>query len=550
MNATKSIVLNKLIEYGILALIISGICILSVCFFNDREEFLFDEILTFQRSASINRDNSKEIDYEHPMGYINSILDSNSFTHLISLEPQNSVLNLPLLDVIEKFTFENGYNTLLNILSSILGHSLDFHDSLVLNLVIYSITLLIVYQICQCIFNRQLVSFACIILIGASYCTILITNYVRFYSFYTLMMVVLAYIYVKRIQRDYIWWKEVLLTILSLLITYIGYRPAEYALVLSATLLVGYAVVCFIKKRRFSLISTIGIYLIFGTWFLYQYRDVIKENMQNGLVSTTDMSQLKVAILNLMNRSVSEQWEYFVSFWGVVVDYTLLIPGLIIIVVGTAAYFVRYRKIDVSWDKLSVLMLLIASFLYILILSRICPWNTWRFISPIYIFFVIIISSCLAMISKKRWWAIALVVMIVLTNRFFYFRNRELRLHNLMENDGPSFAQREYFREEYDGYDSIYFYSGDAGTLYYGAFLWPDNAEVYFTTKEEMGKEEVVLSRILANDRLLVWVDRNDSQINDSIPELMKKYGFEKTELEYDTTSAGRHYVYLSKKRG
>ena len=99
------------------------------------------------------------------------------------------------------------------------------------------------------------------------------------------------------------------------------------------------------------------------------------------------------------------------------------------------------------------------------------------------------------------------------------------------------YAMQEMVSNTLKGEANIMFASGDSGDFYYGAFLWPENTDVYVTNRELFAEDTKEKEEVLSQDRIYIWV-RDEDTWQTEIEPLIIQQGYGNRSMALDTESA------------
>ena len=532
----------------LLTVLIIVLTVIEIVLTSQRTRIFYDEMLTFQRASEMFNSDSR-IDWEDFDDYLNEIHTGAEFTDNFSVYPSNSITNAALSKIIHHFIIARQYNVLLSIVGTIHGSGFCIMDAVVLNGILYALTLLVIAAIARRAFKNSYMPYLAVALCGLCRGVMTTFGYYRFYALYVFCMMVVLYCYVRFLTEELSLKNRIIIIFISLVATWVGYSNSEYALIYAAFLLLVYLVIEASHKRWKIVGITLVPYILGALVVLIKQFDFIINEIKNGTTDTTNASQVKIAYENFMSRGIKstlvETQNFVLNIWAKVnkTDLILWIPIILV-----AIYLMIVKK-DKARKKIEILCLfVIPNVLYVLAISKVCPWSTWRYETQIFpcivLTLIAILDFSLIKESYKAYLSVALVAVTIIT---IVVRGNTIVLD--LDDTGPSIEDKEYIEENFSDVDGIYFYDGDDGTAYYGAFLWPQNSATYCTSIEDFSEDTSDKLDIVDNDEILVWISYSQLDDTEAIFDSLSQYGYSDFIQVLDSDeNYGRHRVYLASK--
>lgn len=281
------------------------------------------------------------------------------------------------------------YYWLLNFASSFTPNSFSMWTGLILNLVIYAVTLLMLWLLAIRLFSSWKLALAAVVLYGLSNVGISTMLMIRMYCLLTLFTVLLAYwfvcLYQRQNQRLYF---AIGITILLGMLT-------QYYFVFYAFFLCGAFLLydLFAKKWKDALLLTASGCGAIAVFVLI-WPAVITHLTRDALVSGGN------AIENMTNVSNYGQkfWVYFYSsFLGLRTSVKLsLIAGAVLLLL-VPVWIKRRKDMEVDWKPLLVILPCAAAFVAVVIFS---PVRVLRYVYNIMPVFVLACTYLLYLIVR------------------------------------------------------------------------------------------------------------------------------------------------------
>lgn len=517
-------------------------CVVTIIIAHHKDSIFYDEMITFQRSAELFRDSN--ISWEDESQFINVLLSGKDFTDNLTLMPNAYFYKQPVSKIINQLLFGRPYFFLLNVIESLTQSGFSVLNSIVLNVLFQAFTLVIVYFIGKRVFNDKKCALIALTLYAFSIGVIETSVYYRFYMMWVFYITLHTLLYLELMQDNNTIIKQCVLVILALVTAWYGYRCCQYTAIYAVISLVFFCLIMLFKRKVKRALFVATPFIICGIAFLGEKYSYIETSINNGLLTSTHMNQMAVAFYNIKNRGLSEFLDNLIILRGVAFsELYLYYRGVATILFLLAVVSVIMKKRDKNVDLSAWIYLVLIILCYYIVIAKITPWAVWRYISNT--FPLLCICSIMPIYWLKIDTKMKNLIMLAIASLSITLFFRHVSGHFAIVKDA-SFAQRNEVSSRYDGIDSIYFNDGDGGTLYYGAFLWPQDSNVYVTTVDAMQESTAEKKMILQNSKIMVWVTYKDADKWDSqIRPYIEKNGYGNIQLEYDTGECGRHRIYM-----
>ncbi|SFN78649.1 hypothetical protein SAMN04487831_103291 [Pseudobutyrivibrio sp. UC1225] len=528
----------------VLFILICIICYKNIYILKDRNTLVYDEIISFYRASALGAVDQNRIDWINPERYMNNIFCGNDFWDELCVFKSNSIFNSwGILDYCKGLILGRQYNIFLNGVNSIFGNENLFFQSILLNVLIFAMVLVLTFKLCTKLYRNSVYGLVGVALMGLSGRVSMTVGYCRFYILYTFYVLLLIYIYYL-LQNEQSFKRYIVLIVTSMLITLFGYNNSQYMAIISIGLLLIFVIFRIGKKEYKKAVTIIGMYG--GAFLLYAIikYDSIKAELIEGEFSGINMSQLKNAVYNFLYRSKVDSVTYFLgNIRMLLMDSSsdkikVILFGIIIVNILAIVLTIKKKFTNELWWTIEFSVLF-----YILIISRIEPWNTWRYMSNIFFMVILLLPIGLEFFDSNKLSFLALGILFCLIVWTIYNGYSKENILISLDNDGPSFEDREYMVTNYNNTHNIYLYDGDSGTLFYGAYLWGPESKFYFSSADDIFEDTVERNEILSSDEVYIWTT-NKNELTDDIEQLLNTQGFSGGEIILNTDVRGRHQVH------
>lgn len=504
-------------------------CLVFVFYGSRKEGYLYDEIITFQRASEMFADSSKRVDFEEQTDFYNKIYTSDDFTNDLTVSEGESFFDQSFYEkYIDALLTKRTYNVFLNIIMSLGDGTANDWYSIGFNICLFIFTQLGIYCIAKQLGLSNQTTLIALIFYGFSVAGIKPVIYIRFYEFFLLLAMLFLAAGIWLYKKENVDFKWILMAFSTLILTWFGYLNAEYMIVYAAAFSVAFVVVCLYRHQWIKMWSYIAVYACAGIGFLaYKW---------NGLKQT-------YAVGGLFTQSVDKffkgNWIEFIKYVYFFIKDILQDGGVFILFLVIIVLFLMNKdksamlrqikeKINSSW-----FLVLLTVVIYILVVARVAPYEAWRYTSImqplVVLLFCVVLDGMLMKTNFKKFSSYAIVIsqMIYL----IFWGNSMGCLHGEARHDMKAISNQILA-----GTQSVMFSSGDTGDLYYGAYIWPENAEIYVTTVDLYAEETEEKAEILQDDTIYAWV-RNEETWNNEVSRLLQEDGYTSAQLVLDTGS-------------
>lgn len=533
---------NKLLRAAVLMLLIATICVVYNIIISSRCHVFYDELISFYRSSEL-CGRAGRFDWINPDKGMNQIFHGSDFSDQLGVSDSNSLLDGRNIGKLPKLLV-NGrqYFVFLNIITSITGNFFAIEDIMILNTILLVVIFLLIYFLASDMYGSWLYGMIAAVLTATAGGVFITFGYYRFYILYALYALVLVYMYYLLDSKSYNAIIQVVLLVLSLMATWFGYRNAEYMIIFSALMFAAYVVLEISRKAYTKIILALAVYIpagIAGTIMMYPS---IKRSLEHGKLSGIHMDQMHMAIHNLLTRPIGTFAFFLKVFLGFFLRFTCspyVWLVLFCIAIGVCLFRRGNNVIEVNRFQILLGAVILC---YLVVIAKIAPWDTWRYVNISFFLGILFVTGLFRYIELGKY-SKAMISFLLLCNLLYFCTYGVNKSMQILEAYGPTTTDREYMISNYADSTNVYFYGGNSDTLFYGAFLWPDDARYYLTTNELFEEDTESKQEILDNDRLLVWIDYQDGAL-EKADESMQKENYVRNQLVLDTGIEGGHYVY------
>lgn len=491
-----------------------------------KEGYLYDEIITYERAAEVFVDRSTRPNFEYQKNFYNKIYTGADFSYMVTVQPGDSFFEQPIKSQIGALTSSRTYNLFLNIIMSV-GDG-QFHDwySIGFNMLLFVFLQICLFKIAQRLGCNDKFSLFVVAFYGFSVAAVKPVIYLRFYEMYLLfaLLCLLAASYL--LQAPKIDWKWGLCAFSTLIFVWYGYLNAEYMVVYAAAFVFAFVVMALRDKQRIKALVLCGLYLICGIAYLFsRWHGLKKVYAAGGLFADS------------VDKFFTGNWGETVQIFMHFIQDIVQDGGLVVLGVACIIAFIvsRERKGITNGTKLGSTwwMTLILAVSFLVIVSRVAPYEAWRYSSVLQPLAVLLVVSLLQKLVISEYYLKILLtgVMCVQCIWLFFLGSQMGCLKGEARKDMKVAAE-----ETIGDTNCVMFSSGDTGDLYYGAYIWPENAEIYVTTVELYAEETEEKAQILQDDTIYAWV-RNEETWNNEVSRLLQEDGYTSAQLVLDTGS-------------
>ena len=409
MNKNKRYIINFIIFF---------ILILNAVYWCSRKEgFHYDDIIVY-KFLNIAHDKPKTtIINIFTNNYFKNCHDSSFYTHYLD-PPSDSLWNIH--EVYNCLKLWGAYPTapvhffLFEITRSILN-SKQFTkwDGLVLNLVFYTFTLIIIYNLSYLLFKSNSLALLSVMLYGTSIGAINTVVFIRPYMVYTFITILFVYfntiyIYIYGNTISYSCMRKSILYCLIICSIIFGILTHYYFIIFFVfyigTLIIFNMITMKYKLVKYyvsiiiiSIISCLSLWPILYKVIFYSGRG--KEAFSN--ISTyTDFIYSIERYYHIINTQICGGYGRIIIVISLIILYYLIVSSLSCRLNGLKN--IRTCCISIDICNISIIVLAITLLLYFFMISKISPYKTDRYIFNIYPLIYILIIYIVKLITLKN----------------------------------------------------------------------------------------------------------------------------------------------------
>ena len=284
------------------------------------------------------------------------------------------------------------YYWLFNAVSSVFRNDASMRPALGLDLVLYLITLALLWKLCVKLFDRRQIAAAVTILYGISSLGLSTMLMIRMYVLLTLLTVWLAYLIACQLEAP-----SLKLAVLSGLCIFLGVMTQYYFVFYAFFLCAAYVIVMLVKKQYraagiFSLCALAGVALLVPV-FPYCLDHLFSGKLVSG----------GSALSNLTNFS---QYAFrFSRFFGetrhgLKAALIIAILALVLLIVLARRLRLQLRIGTVSFASL---VIIVPAFVTLVLVAVISPVDEARYIYNIAPIFVLAVGFLLYLLDRAMW---------------------------------------------------------------------------------------------------------------------------------------------------
>lgn len=509
--------------------ILLAVCLLELLlgwYYGRQKKYLMcDELFTYTSS------NNAEIQaFDMPLNeWLNqdwflsqaAVTEGHAFDYAIPYRNQEADVHPPF------------YYFLMHTLSSLEPGRLSITAGVALNLCFLWISTLLLYLITKEIFGNRKVGLLVSALFGISYGAMNTILFIRMYAMFTCLLLAHVYVYQKLVEMRQLTWK----TFLALGLTLVCGVLTHYYFILPACFLAAWYFGKFWIQKRWKEecgyhvtleISALAALCIFPAMWQHIFKDYRGEGARKNLVQLSGFG----GSLKNMTKILSDQ-----LFGGWL--FVLLAFALLLLVV----YFIRYRSFP--WKELKRLYpVIFMTFCYFLVVTKIAPYQTDRYLMPIYPFVYLIAVGGLAWLLGRLirpGKALALCTLVFLSATV-----------GKLSEGAPGYAYTEFQKhqslaKEYSDTYCVYIDREYNWWEYYGVVQLLQEYKGFYCISYAAITEDIpaAMEKFADADQVVVYV--GDSELNEEITDYISETvgAVEMQPLdEFD-----RYHIYLAKLR-
>ncbi|MBO5031551.1 MAG: hypothetical protein J6D08_06660 [Lachnospiraceae bacterium] len=510
---------------------------------NVKEGFFIDELYTLEGAQKSGYDIGLNMDgykWQTEPNFFETWHESDEFIEHVTVHKSDWVFYGPFVQGIKKF-LSNPYYVLINIVSCANFGNFSKWYAIGFNIFLFVLAQIILHQLILKVSNSKKDAFMVNMLYGFSAGAISTAIFVRFYMLSVLMTIITAYVlYLLWNNKDNIK-KEIAEIFLLLAVIYLGYRVHQYILVWSAVLCLVYVCALISKREWKKLTAYMGIFIVAGIGYL----------SKNSISDMLSGKQGEAAVENLFHKPIVNTIKDIASYIATIVEQVLGNKYFCIAVFVIAFIYLFLRKRKKIYETITIkekfaMIVIVCVAMYILIIGRICPWVSWRYVSNIFPMVVLgvymIVSSIIERCfdEKKAWIAVSIYFFISLC--LSYNVNVIKELHLGARSEAMTLATG------YADVDSIFVYDGNEGRLYLNSYIYAPNTRVFITEKSTFDENTIFDAEEQVPDEILVWVSAVNEDYKDTVNYFVEHSSYKQSELLLDRSRHNEcYYVYLLK---
>lgn len=534
---------NKRLRISIWCIMILLQILVIVFWGNVKEGFFIDELYTLEGAQKSGYEiglNEEGYKWQTESDFFETWHDSDEFIEHITVHKEDWIFRLPFKQVIKKI-LNDPYYSLVNIVSCVKFGTYSKWYAIGLNIFLFVLVQIILYLFISQITDSQKDAIMVNVLYGFSAGAISTTIFVRFYMLSTLMTVLIGYVFYQLWKNKNNIKKEIIGLLLALITIYFGYKVHQYVLIWSAVVCLIYACCLMACKEWKKLFIYLGTFIVAGIGYL----------SRNSIASMLAGEQGEAAVENLFHKPIIDTIKDIVSYIATIIEQILGNKYFCIAVFAVAVIYFIFRKRGQIFKTITEkekfgLTVTACVAIYILIIGRICPWVSWRYISNIFPIVVLgvymITSEVLARCFDERKALLAIGAYFVFSLCFSYNTNSIRELHLGAKSEALTLAT------EYSDVDSIYVYDGDEGRLYLSSYIYAPNTQIYMTEKNTFKEIDIFTSGTEVPSEILVWVSAVNEDYEETVDYFLEHSSYTQAELLLDRSRHNEcYYVYILK---
>lgn len=524
---------------------------------NIKEGYFIDELYSMEGAHNVTRLSLKAAGYkwQDQDGFFENWHDSDEFIEHITVNKEDKLTNYPIKSVANKLLKRPHYS-LLNIISGLHGGTYSKWDGIVLNLILFIMAQTVLYCMAQCVTKSKTDALFVVGFYGFSAGAISTGIFIRNYMLSVLMTLLISYFHIL-LWNSKKAWKECAGILGILLLTYYGYQVHQYVLVYSGAVFFVYISVCALKREWSKLGRYAVCFGIAGGGYL-----TVK-----GLDSMLSGEQGVAAVHNLFHKPLMEFARDLISYVMTTIGHLFGNKyWMFILAVGLGVFlcilkFALKKTVGTQVKECvastfhecgTAYALLAIVALYILIVGRICPWISWRYICNVYPVLVLslfciarVMVNALVGVKKTYMLFIAFTGVCILLS----YNTKSIRELHLGAKE-----EARILREEYSQVDSIFAYDGDEGRLYLNSYIFAPDTEVFYTQRSQFTEKDVFWNfqdyqNRNVPDSVLLWVSAQNEDYRNTVNYFVEHSTYQSSVLLLDRSRHNEcYYVYLLQK--
>ena len=368
---------NKIILFVVVLLIIG----ISVFYGHKKSGMFIDEIYSYGLSNSHYNPFVKSLKGDN---MIDKVYTSQEFYDYISLDENEgfdfgSVYYNQTKDVHPPL-----YYWLLNISQSLWGNGFTKWSGLCLNIVLYVLVIVLLYKLCEKLFNNERIAIISIVLYGLSYIGLSTMLMIRMYMLMALFTVSLAYLIVLYLKNKNKW-----ICMLIGLNVFLGLMT-QYYFVIYAFFVCLAVDIFFIYKKEYKYMLVFSITSLLGViGMVLVYPACINHLTAEKLVSGGTVIKNLMMFSTYIGKIARYTWNV-VRHTLIPVLIGIMASALVILKMKKVVSYVKEEKLD-----LTAIIIIIPAFLALIVIAVISPINSMRYIYNIMPIFMVLIGMML-----------------------------------------------------------------------------------------------------------------------------------------------------------
>jgi len=503
-----------------------------------KDGIFYDEFSTFMSSAELFDYKNNEIDWRGLKQFVNHIYTSDDFMERLMVKDGGGFIDQPIADQFHALVHFNTYELILNILNSLVQNEFSIWIAVGINVVLFVIVQIVFALLCNEVFCERLATVLAVTFYGISMSAAMPVVYIRFYEFYILFVLVYTLFCIKMLKAEKVGLQFGILLLGSIVSAWFGFVNARYMLVYVAGMSLTFLLSLFIQTKKGKSVFYIGVYGMAGGVYLLLggYASFVSQ------YNVGSQSQFYLAVQKLLSGSFAD-FCYNLKWYAFLLlrdsgTYILIIFIIGVIILCGLTKKLSREKLFFRKKQIELMGAICISILvYVIVIVRISPWVAWRYVSNIQPLLILLgIGVLFLLVENKRVQYAISICLLVWQIVALCDRGPEMSVLST----GASPTIKAEMNDAYGGYDSILFYAGEIGDLWYAAYLWPEDARTYVTTFDDYGLQSDEKEQIIEQDCILVWVSDREAWETEAWPTI-KKEGYNNFELVLEEQES--HYI-------
>lgn len=425
------------------------------------------------------------------------------------------------------------YYFLMHTLSSLVPGKLSIPAGVGLNLCFLWGSTILLYLVTKEIFGSRRIGLLVSALFGISYGAMNMILFVRMYAMFAFLLLAHVYVYQRLVEKRELTWK----TFLLLGITLVCGVLTHYYFILPACFLAVWYFVKFWTQKRWKEecgyhvtleLSAVTALAIFPAMWQHIFNDYRGEGARNNLVKLSGFGGSLKTMVKILNDQLFGGWLFAI----------LTLAVLLLIV-----YLIKHRSFP--WKELDRLYpVVFMTLCYFLMVTKIAPYMTDRYLMPVYAFVYLIAVGGFAWLLGKlirpgRALAVCSAVFLAATA-------------GKLAQGAPGYAYADFQKhqalaEEYGDTYCVYIDREYNWWEYYGVIQLLQEYKGFYCISYAAITEDIpaAMEKFADADQVVVYV--GDSELNEEITDYISKTvgAVEMQPLdEFD-----RYHIYLAKLR-